>query len=182
MVCDGGPDNPVGILRVQDVLDAILGGDGVSIGALLHKPTVLPDSISALDTLERLRADPLGLALVLDEYGSFEGIMTPADVMLAIVVDVFESPEGEIAEEGPPAEITLDGMTPVDEVKERLRLPELPAAGSYHTLAGLVLALLRRVPAAGDQVVFAGWLFEVLAVDGRRVDRVRARRQALAEE
>ena len=182
VVCDGGPDNPVGVLRVQDVLDAILGGDTVSIGALLQKPTVLPDSISALDTLERIRGDQLGLALVLDEYGSFEGIVTPADVMSAIVVDVFEPPAGVTAEEGPPAEVTLDGMTPVDEVKDRLRLPDLPAAGSYHTLAGLVLALLRRVPAAGDQVVFAGWLFEVLAVDGRRVDRVRASRQALAEE
>lgn len=182
VVCDGGPDNPVGVLRVQDVLDAILGGDTVSIGALLHKPNTLPDSISALDTLERIRGDKIGLALVLDEYGSFEGIVTPADVMSAIVVDVFETPAGETAEEGTPDEITLDGMTPVDEVKERLRLPELPAAGSYHTLAGLVLALLRRVPAAGDQVVFAGWLFEVLAVDGRRVDRVRASRQALAEE
>ncbi len=181
VVCDGGPDNPVGVLRVQDVLDAILGGDSVSIGALLRKPMVLPDSISALDTLERIRADQLGLALVLDEYGSFEGIVTPADVMSAIVVDVFEPPPGETAEEGLPAEITLDGMTPVDEVKERLRLPELPAAGSYHTLAGLVLALLRRVPETGDQVVFAGWLFEVLAVDGRRVDRVRASRQTLAE-
>ena len=182
VVCDGGPDNPVGVLRVQDVLDELLSNDTVSISGLLHKPTTLPDSISALDALGRIRGDRIGLALVLDEYGSFEGIVTPVDVMASIVFDVFESSHGKTAEEGTPAEITLDGMTPVDEVKERLRLPELPAAGSYHTLAGLVLALLRRVPAAGDQVVFAGWLFEVLAVDGRRVDRVRASRQALAEE
>ena len=182
VVCDGGPDNPVGVLRVQDVLDELLSDDTVSISGLLHKPTTLPDSISALDALGRIRGDRIGLALVLDEYGSFEGIVTPVDVMASIVFDVFESSHSKTAEEGTPAEITLDGMTPVDEVKERLRLPELPAAGSYHTLAGLVLALLRRVPAVGDQVVFAGWLFEVLAVDGRRVDRVRASRQALAEE
>ncbi len=181
VVCDGGPDNPVGVLRVQDVLDALLGGQNVSIGALLRRPAVVPDTISALDALARVRGDPLGLALVLDEYGTFEGVVTAADVMASIGVDAFEKPPGEAAEEGPPAEVTLDGMTPVDEVKERLRLPELPASGSYHTLAGLVLALLRRVPKQGDQVVFAGWLFEVLAVDGRRVDRVRASRQALAE-
>lgn len=183
VVCDGGPDNPVGVLRVQDVLDSVLGGDDVSVGHLLRKPLVLPDSISAFATLERIRGDALGLALVLDEYGTFEGIVTAADVMSSIVVDVFEPEPGQAPHgEGPPDELTLDGMTPVDEVKERLRLPDLPAAGSYHTLAGLVLALLRRVPAVGDQVVFAGWLFEVVAMDGRRVDRVRASRQALAEE
>ena len=182
VVCDGSPDNPVGVLRVQDVLNVILDGRDVQIGALLHKPNVLPDTISALDALERIRRDHLGLALVLDEYGTFEGILTPADVMASVVVDVFEPTRGETAVEGLPAEVTLDGMTSVDEVKERLRLPDLPSAGSYHTLAGLVLALLRRVPAKGDRVVFAGWLFEVMAVDGRRVERVRARREKLAEE
>ena len=71
-------------------------------------------------------------------------------------------------------------MTPIDELKDRLQLPDLPAEGSYHTLAGLVLALLRRVPRAGDRIAFAGWMFEVAAMDGRRVDRVRASREPLA--
>ena len=73
-------------------------------------------------------------------------------------------------------------MMPVDEAKARLRLPDLPAAGSYHTIAGLLLAMLRRVPRQGDRIVFGGWLFEVLEMDGRRVDRVRASREKLAEE
>jgi putative hemolysin len=76
--------------------------------------------------------------------------------------------------------LLLDGMTPIDELKDRLQLPDLPAEGSYHTLAGLLLALLRRVPRIGDRIVFAGWLFEVIAMDGRRVDRVRASREPLA--
>ena len=63
----------------------------------------------------------------------------------------------------------------------RLMLPDLPAEGSYHTLAGLVLALLQRVPRVGDRIVFAGWLFEVIEMEGRRVERVRASREALAE-
>jgi putative hemolysin len=75
----------------------------------------------------------------------------------------------------------MDGMMPVDELKARLGLPDLPAEGSYHTLAGLLLALLRRVPRVGDQIVFAGWRFEVLAMEARRVDRVRATREPLAE-
>jgi putative hemolysin len=75
----------------------------------------------------------------------------------------------------------LDGMTPVDEIKARLGLPTLPAEGSYHTLAGLMLALLRRLPQAGDRITFAGWQFEILEMEGRRVARVRAGRDALAE-
>jgi putative hemolysin len=68
----------------------------------------------------------------------------------------------------------LDGAMPVDEIKARLELPDLPSEGSYHTLGGLLLALLRRVPKAGDRIVFAGWRFEVVEMDGRRVARVRA--------
>ena len=75
----------------------------------------------------------------------------------------------------------MDGMMPVDELKARLSLPDLPAEGSYHTLAGLVLALLRRVPRVGDRIVFGGWRFEVLEMDGRRVDKVRASREPAAE-
>jgi len=75
--------------------------------------------------------------------------------------------------------LVMDGLMPVDEVKARLALPELPAEGSYHTIAGLVLALLRRVPREGDRIVFGGWRFEVVAMDGRRVDKVRASREAV---
>lgn len=181
VVCEGGPDNPVGVLRSRDVLDCILTGGEPSAAALLKHAVVLPDTISALDALERIRDDQIGLALVLDEYGSFEGIVTPADLLEAIVVDGVEQNVGVAGEPGQPDELMLDGMTPVDEVKDRLRLPELPAAGSYHTLAGLVLALLKRVPAVGDKIAFAGWLFEVTEMEGRRVNRVRASRQTLAE-
>jgi putative hemolysin len=96
-----------------------------------------------------------------------------------------------VGDPGPPAQsasaapaddgvLMLDGAMPVDELKVRLGLPDLPAEGSYYTLAGLILALLRRVPQAGDRIVFAGWLFEVAEMDGRRVERVRASRESLA--
>ena len=110
---------------------------------------IVPDTISALDALERLKSDTLGLALVMDEYGSFEGVVTAADVLQAIVGEA-SGPEHQEGVPGPEGEttMTLDGMTPVDELKARLTLPDLPAEGSYHTLAGLLLALLRRVPRA----------------------------------
>ena len=99
----------------------------------------------------------------MDEYGSFEGVVTAADVLEAIVGDLADAgrpPAGRRA--GGRPVLVMDGMMPVDELKARLLLPDLPAEGSYHTLAGLLLALLRRVPRAGDRIVFAGWLFEVL--------------------
>jgi putative hemolysin len=182
VVCDGSIDNVVGVVQAKDILDRILDGKELSIGAALRQPMVVPDSVTALDALERLKSDPLGLALVMDEYGSFEGVVTAADVLEAIVGDAADaspsSGEGPLPVGGV---MLLDGMMPVDELKARLDLPDLPAEGSYHTLAGLMLALLRRVPRLGDRIVFAGWLFEVIEMDGRRVVRVRAGREALAE-
>lgn len=182
VVCDGSIDNVVGVVQAKDILDRILDGKELSIGAALRQPMVMPDTVSALDALERLKGDLLGLALVMDEYGSFEGVVTAADVLEAIVgdVEVISTTPGEGVEQAD-GSLLLDGMTPVDEVKARLDLPDLPAEGSYHTLAGLMLALLRRVPRQGDRIVFGGWLFEVLEMEGRRVDRVRASREALAQ-
>lgn len=182
VVCDGSIDNVVGVVQAKDLLDRILGGGELSVSASLRQPMVVPDTISALDALERLKADVLGLALVMDEYGSFEGVVTAADVLQAIVGEA-SGPEHQEGVPGPEgdATMTLDGMTPVDELKARLNLPDLPAEGSYHTLAGLLLALLRRVPATGDRIVFGGWRFEVLEMDGRRVDKVMAGREPAAE-
>ncbi len=182
VVCDRSIDNVVGVVQAKDLLDRILSGGELSVGASLKQPMIVPDTISALDALERLKSDALGLALVMDEYGSFEGVVTAADVLQAIVGDG-TGPEHQEGVPGPQgdAAMTLDGMTPVDELKARLSLPDLPAEGSYHTLAGLLLALLRRVPRVGDRIVFGGWRFEVLEMDGRRVDRVLAGREPAAE-
>jgi putative hemolysin len=182
VVCDGSVDNVVGVVQAKDILDRILGGGELSLAAALRQPMVVPDTVTALDTLERLKSDPLGIALVMDEYGSFEGVVTAADVLEAIVGDPTDA-ETQSGGEAGEAEgaLVMDGMMPVDELKSRLSLPDLPAEGSYHTLAGLLLALLRRVPRVGDRIVFAGWRFEVLEMDGRRVDKVRASRESAAE-
>jgi len=175
VVCDGSIDNVVGVVQAKDILDRLLDGGEVSVAAALRKPMVIPDTVTALDALERLKSDPLGLALVMDEYGSFEGLVTAADVLQAIVGEPADPTavlgDGEAAVAGA---LLLDGAMPVDEIKSRLELPALPAEGSYHTLAGLLLALLRRLPRVGDRIVFGGWRFEVVEMDGRRVSRVSA--------
>lgn len=182
VVCDGSIDNVVGVVQAKDILDRILAGHDLSVAAVLRKTMVIPDTVTALDALQRLKGDEMGLALVMDEYGSFEGVVTAADVLQAIVGEpadpVAVLAAGEAAIEGA---LLLDGAMPVDEIKSRLELPDLPAEGSYHTLAGLLLALLRRLPRTGDRIVFAGWRFEVVEMDGRRVSRVSAQPEPTVE-
>jgi putative hemolysin len=182
VVCDGVVDNVVGVVQAKDILDRILGGGDLSVAAALKAPMVIPDAVTALDALERLKSDPLGLALVMDEYGSFEGVVTAADVLQAIVGEPADTtPASPPGPDGAAAPLLLDGASPVDEIKARLSLPDLPAEGSYHTLAGLLLALLRRLPRTGDRIVFGGWRFEVMEMDGRRVSRVSAQAEPAAE-
>ncbi|WP_270934275.1 hemolysin family protein [Falsiroseomonas oryzae] len=183
VVADGRVDNVVGVVAAKDLLDQVLEGAPLSIQAATRQPLVLPDTLSALDALERLRGDPIGMALVLDEYGSFEGVVTASDLLEAIVGELGPAP----AEASPPAvrrhdgSLLLDGMMASDELKSRLELPDLPREGTYHTVAGLMLALLQRVPKEGDRIAWAGWRFEIIDMDGRRVDKVLATREDAAE-
>lgn len=184
VVCEGGVDNPVGVVLAKDMLDRMLDGMPVSIEAGLRQMVVVPDSISAFDMLERMRSIPLGIAFVFDEYGSFEGIVTASDLFDAIVGEGGHEAQ-QVADAQREAKqedvLLLEGTDSADTVKDRLGLRSLPDEGSYHTLGGLLLALLRRVPAVGDKVAYSGWLFEVVDMEGRRVSRVRASRQVLAE-
>jgi putative hemolysin len=152
----------------------------LSVGAALRQPTVMPDTVTALDAMERLKSDPLGMALVMDEYGSFEGVVTAADVLSAIIGDSGDA-QPVLEGDAPGTEYEFDGLMAADELKSQLRLPDLPA-GNYHTLGGLMLALLRRVPQVGDMIVFGGWRFAVTAMDERRVRTVRLTREAASEE
>jgi len=174
----------VGVVIAKDLLDQMLeagsgGAHNLSLAPLLRQPIVLPDSLTALDALERLRTDRIGLALVLDEYGSFEGVVTASDLLEAIVGELGPAPESPkpgtlVRHDG---SLLLDGMMASDELRARLDLPELPHAGTYHTVGGLMLALLGRLPKEGDRIVWSGWRFEVLDMDGRRVDKVLALRE-----
>ena len=181
VVCDGAIDNVVGVVQAKTILDRILAGGDLSIGEALEKPMVIPDTTTALEALERLKVDTVGLALVMDEYGSFEGVVSAADVLKAIVGDVRAPAVDPSAPDATAGPMLLDGAMPVDEIKSRLELPALPSEGSYHTLGGLLLALLRRVPQAGDRIVFAGWRFEVVEMEGRRVSKVQAMPEPAAE-
>jgi putative hemolysin len=178
VVADGRVDNVVGVVAVKDLLDQMLEGAPLSIAAVMRQPLVLPDTLSALDALERLRNDAIGMALVLDEYGSFEGVVTASDLLEAIVGELaHDQPTDSVPVQRHDGSLLLDGMMASDELKARLDLPDLPREGTYHTVAGLMLALLQRVPKEGDRIAWAGWRFEIVDMDGRRVDKVLATRE-----
>lgn len=185
VVSDRRIDNVVGVVAAKDLLDQVLEGGGpgtLTLAKALRQPIVLPDNLPALDALERLRQDEIGIAIVLDEYGSFEGVVTASDLLEAIVGEL-GPPDSAPAEAGGGAvtradgSLLLDGMMPSDELRAQLDLPALPYAGTYHTVAGLMLALLQRVPREGDRIVWSGWRFEIVDMDGRRVDKVLAMRE-----
>jgi putative hemolysin len=183
VVAEGRIDNVVGVVAAKDLLDQLLEGAPLSVARALRQPLVLPDTLSALDALERMRGDQIGMALVLDEYGSFEGVVTASDLLEAIVGELgaeAESPSRPAVQRHD-GSLLLDGMMPSDELKSRLDLPDLPREGTYHTVAGLMLALLQRVPREGDRIAWAGWRFEIIDMDGRRVDKVLAVREEITD-
>jgi len=179
VVADGTIDNVLGIVQAKDLLDMMLDGEAMNIRRAIRTPLVLPDAMSGLAALDRLRNDRLGMALVMDEYGAFEGIVTAADLLEAIVGELHEggadATSGIVRRED--GSLLLDGMLPADEVKQALVLAVLPDEGEYHTLAGLLLHLFRRLPREGEGISHGGWRFEVVDMDGRRIDKVLVRRE-----
>ncbi|MBM3486198.1 MAG: HlyC/CorC family transporter [Alphaproteobacteria bacterium] len=173
----GTIDEVVGVVRSKDVMDAMLNGRRFDLGALTRKAPVVNDWMDAIDLLELLRSSEVHMALVVDEYGSLQGIVTATDILTSIV-GAFHEP-GEAFEH--PAlrredgSWLFDGALPSDEMAERLAIT-MPEDHDYHTVAGFVLSQTGHVPRLGDRVRWQGWEFEVIDMDGRRVDKVLASR------
>ena len=173
----GDLDHVLGLVYAKDLLAKGLDGRPFDLEATLRPALFLPESITVLEAVEQLKRNHTDAALVIDEYGGFEGLLTVADILQAIVGDI--SVPGEVVESGAvqreDGSWLLDGMLPVDEVRELLGIDSLPHEGSlYQTLGGLVLLCLGRIPSTGDQFQCCGWQFEVVDMDSRRVDKVLA--------
>jgi putative hemolysin len=174
-VCQGGPDAVVGVVAVRELLPDLLAAGPLDLRTRLRDAPTIPDTLDALDALDVLRKSDVPMVLVHDEYGHFEGIVTPADVLDAIA-GAFQShedePEAVQREDG---SWLVAGWMPVDELADLLGL-QLPERRSYDTAAGLVIGELRRLPVLGEVVETLGWRFEVMDMDGRRVDKLLATR------
>lgn len=165
-------DEYVGVLYVTDAFAALSRGEALDVGALMRDVPVILDAADALNVIEILRASPNHMALVYDEYGSFEGIITTGDILEAITgafkEDLAEEPAITQRDDG---SWLVSGWMPVDEFCEMLRIPQ-ELAGDYETVAGLVLNQLRRMPGQGDSFTRDGWRFEVIDLDDRRIDKI----------
>jgi putative hemolysin len=175
VVCKGDFDHVIGVLRAKDLLREYAEGRAVAIPESLSMPPFVPETMNALEVVARLRHDKSPVALVVDEYGGIEGMVTLTDVLEAIVGDI-----PSLDEEGEPAakrredgSWLLDGMMSVDELQMLLDLDELPDdADDYDTVGGLLMARLGRIPKVGDKFEWSDLRFEVVDMDGHRVDKV----------
>jgi putative hemolysin len=178
-VAEGDPDNMIGVIQSRELLASLLAGRPLDLRAHVRTAPVVPDTLDALDALNVLREAEVPMALVHDEYGHFEGVMTPADILDAIA-GAFRSdeetsePEAVQREDG---SWLLAGWMPADEMAEQLGVV-LPENRNYETVAGLVIGELQHLPATGEVVETLGWRFEVIDLDGRRIDKVLANRLA----
>jgi putative hemolysin len=174
-ICRGGLDNVVGIVAVQELwARSVLDDGAVTIGHLLRPPLYLPESLTAFAALERLQAAGTWVALVLDEYGSVEGMLTLTDLTGDLVGDVRPAASNPRAVRRQDGSWLMDGVLPLDEFRAIFPVGDLPDEedGYFHTLGGFVQTALGRLPAAGDVVEAAGLRFEVVDMDGNRVDKV----------
>jgi putative hemolysin len=176
-VGEGSPDNMLGVMQVRELLPALLRGEPLDLRAHVRPAPVIPDTVDALDALTTLREAEVPMALVHDEYGHFDGILTPADILDAIA-GAFRSDEGSDVEEAVRREDgswLLAGWMPADEMAETLGIA-LPERRSYETAAGLFIDELQALPTVGAIVEAHGWRLEVVDMDGRRIDKLLASR------
>jgi len=174
-VSDGDRDRPIGVLQAKDILAAYLRDQTPDFRALVREVPIIPASVDARDVIAILKAAPVHMGLVHDEYGVFEGVVTAADILESIV-GAFSS------EQGPPepayvrrvdGSYLISGWMPVDEFAELLSVPVTGNRG-YHTVAGLVLQHFGALPQIGDWFELDSWRIEIVDIDGRRIDKILA--------
>lgn len=174
-VYEHGPDRVLGLVSVTDLWAMTVAGRPPDLRAALREPLFLPESLPALQALERFRSEGQQVALVLDEYGGTEGIVTLNDVLQALVGELpaAEEPDSMVVERED-GSCLLDGMLPVGELEGLLRLSSAEAGDleDYQTLGGFVMGRIGRIPKAGERFDWREWRFEVVDMDGLRVDKV----------
>ncbi len=178
-VCDGDLDSIIGVLSAKSALAAVARGETLSLRENLEDPLFVPETLTGMDLLEQFKQSRTHIAFVVDEYGSLEGLVT--------IQDIFDSLIGEISTEaegitGPlqrdDGSWLFEGDTAIHELMDTLELEEVPEQdrGRYHTVSGLILMLLGKMPIPGDHVVVGDWRLEVIDMDGRRIDKILAAR------
>ena len=178
-VCDGGLHHLRGVVHVKQVLACMAKHQELDFTAMAHPCLYVRETVTGVELLEKFRTNPIQLAFVIDEYDEVEGIVTLQDVLEA-VTGAFRAKgeEEEWAVQRADGSWLLDGAMPIPEVQDVLELRSVPEEDnrSYHTLSGMMMLLLGKVPTTGEHADWDGWRFEVVDMDGNRIDKVMAYR------
>ena len=174
-VCRGSLDDVRGVLTVASLLPPLAKGELLSLPSHLEAAVFVPETLSGMELLEHFRAAGTSIVFVVDEYGAVQGVVTERDLLEAITGEFGTATDEDAwAVRRPDGGWLMDGLIPVPEFKDRLEIKELPEEerGRYNTLAGMIMLLLGRLPRTADTVLWESWRFEVVDLDGKRVDKV----------
>jgi putative hemolysin len=163
-----------GIVQAKDLLDELLAGSPLDLKRVLRKPLYVPAQMQALHLLEQLKQSPVHLAIVIDEHGGIEGLVTLTDILSALVGELAEpgeaqQPEAFLREDG---SWLIDGDLHVDVLRDLVGLRPIPGKEEFHTTAGFMLSQMEKVPIAGEYFDWEGFRFEVVDMDGKRIDKI----------
>ncbi len=173
-VAEGSPDRVLGVVKARDILTLLVAGSTVDLAALMGKAEVVPDQLDAVDALRVLQQADVAMAMVHDEYGHLDGIVTPVDLLTALVgnfvsdQDPGDSPGLVEREDG---SLLVAGSLSADVLADRLGI-EYGDDREFGTAAGYALHVLKRLPGEGDHFTDQGWRFEIVDMDGRRIDKL----------
>ena len=185
-VCKGSLDDVIGVVAAHTLLPPLAQGLRPDLNEHLKPPVFVPETLSGMELLEHFRKASADMVFVVDEYGAVQGVITERDLLEAITGEFVGVDPGEEAwaTQRKDGSWLMDGLIPIPELKDRLDLKEVPEEdrGRYNTLAGMVMLLLGRLPNTGDSVDWEGWRFEVVDLDGKRVDKLLVQRTGESEE
>ena len=173
-VADGTADKVMGLVRVREVLGALLAGEGVRLEQLMTKAEVVPDQLDAVDALRVLQQADIAMAMVHDEYGHLDGIVTPVDLLTALVGDFASDQDPDDTPgivERDDGSLLVAGSLSADALADRLDL-DYGDDREFATVAGFCLAVMKKLPVEGEWFEEQGWRFEVIDLDERRIDKV----------
>ena len=176
-VCRDGLDDILGIVSAKKIFTQMLRGDTVDLTKDLQAPVYVPESLTGMELLDQFRASGTYIVFVIDEYGEVQGMVTLHDVIESVTGEFLpHNTEDSWAVQREDGSWLLDGLIPIVEFKDRLGIKAVPEEekGRYHTLSGMVMWLLGRLPNTGDIATWENWRFEVIDLDGKRIDKVLA--------
>ena len=183
LVCRGSIDEVVGIVRKQDLIDHVLDGRSPDVEQVTRPPLIVHESTAILRTLDLFRKTPVHTAIVVDEFGALQGIVTRTDLLEAVAGDLpkIDAPARPKVTQREDGSYLIDASVPFPDVMQVTGMSEAPS-GDYVTLAGFILSQLHELPKPGDHVVWAGWRFEVVDMDGRRIDMILVQRRPSTDQ